>query len=113
MYERNSCKGVRSLLKRKEFIARLAEKGYTQRDAGAITDDVFATILEILAEGKSVSFHGFGVFGSKFCKAKEVASIHGGRTTVPAHLAPKFTPGKLLKRLINEKRVSQEDGRWI
>ena len=92
----------KNLIQRRDFILRLAEKGYTQRDAGIMTDDVFLTILEILVEGKSVSFHGFGVFGSKLCKEKEVTSIHGEKTMVPAHLAPKFTPGKLLKRLLKE-----------
>jgi len=87
-------------IKREGFVERLNRKGYTKKDAGIIMDDVFGTIAEILVEGGSVILHGFGTFETINYAAREMTSVHGGKTVAPEHRAIKFKPGKLLKRLV-------------
>jgi len=92
-------------IKREGFVERLNEKGYTKKDAGIIMDDVFGTIAEILVEGGSVMLHGFGTFETIKYAAREMTSVHGGKTVAPEHRAVKFKPGKLLKRLISDMQT--------
>jgi len=90
-------------IKREGFVERLNKKGYTKRDAGIIVDDVLGTVAEILAEGGSVMFHGFGTFETINYAAREMISVHGGKTVAPAHRVVKFKPGKLLKRVVADE----------
>lgn len=91
------------MIKRKEFIDRLSEKGYTKKDAGIIIDDIITTIEEALIEGETVSFHGFGTFEITERAAKKVIDIHTKENkTVPPYKAVKFVVGKALKRAIKE-----------
>lgn len=91
------------MIKRKEFIDRLSEKGYTKKDAGIIIDDIITTIEEALIEGETVSFHGFGTFEIAERAAKNVIDIHTKESkTVSPYKAVKFVVGKALKRAIKE-----------
>ncbi len=94
------------MVQREDFITRLAQKGYTKRDAAVIMDDVIHTIEEILVEGDAVMFRGFGTF--EVCERAERASRDPHTKewiTIPAYRAPKFTAGKLLKREVKEGLV--------
>jgi len=93
-------------MKREGFIERLVQKGYTKKDAGIIMDDVLGSIAEILAEGGSVTFHGFGVFETAQYAAREMTSVHGGKTVAQAHRVVKFKPGKPLKRLVADAQTA-------
>ena len=91
------------MLQRKDFIERLAQKGYTKRDAGVIMDDFLHTLMEALATGESVKFHGFGTFEVRERKERgSVCPQTKERITIPAYRAPHFSAGKLLKRIVKE-----------
>jgi len=91
------------MLQRDDFITRLAQKGYTKSAAGIIINDFIRTIEEILVEGESVMFRGFGTFDVReHIQRESVDPQTGERIVVPAFRAPKFTAGKLLKRRVKE-----------
>lgn len=98
------------MLQRNEFIARLAEKGYTKHDAGVITDDFVRTITEILAEGEGVMLRGFGIFEVRDRKERGSVSPKDStqRIVIPAYKAPHFTPGKVLKKAVRTGVVPEE-----
>lgn len=90
-------------MNKSEFIDRLAQKGYTKKSAGTIVDDVTNTIIEVLAEGESIQFYGFGTFAVRESAEREGVDFQTKeRITIPGHKAPKFIPGKLLKRSVKE-----------
>lgn len=91
------------MLKRNDIIERLAQKGYTKKDAGVILDDIFMMITEELVRGESVQIHGFGTFDVRECAERETTDLQTKeRILIPSYKAPKFTAGKLLKRAIKE-----------
>ena len=91
------------MLKRNDLIERLAQKGYTKKDAGVILDDLVLTITEALVNGESVQIHGFGTFDIKECAPRETVDLQTKeRIVIPSYKAPKFTAGKLLKRAVKE-----------
>jgi DNA-binding protein HU-beta len=91
------------MIYKEEFIERLAQKGYTKRDAGVIMEDFLATVTELLTDGESVMFRGFGNFEVRNYAAKEVISPSTKEPiSVPAYKAPHFTPGKLLKQKVKD-----------
>jgi len=92
-------------IKREGFVERLNKKGYTKKDAGIIVDDVLGTVAEILIEGGSVMFHGFGTFETINYAAREMISVTGGKTIAQEHRVVKFKPGKMLKRMVADEAV--------
>lgn len=91
------------MLQRAEIIDKLCEKGYTKKDAGVVIDDIVNIITSALVNGEEVMLHGFGKFSVKEHIPKQVTDPKTKTTvTVPRHLSPKFTPGKLLKRAVRE-----------
>ena len=88
------------MLTKKDFINRLAEKGYTKKDAALITDDVLNEISEILASGDSVRFHGFGTFEVKEMAEKRIRTPHGEVKVVDSYPMPRFYAGNGLKKMI-------------
>lgn len=91
------------MLKRKEIIERLADKGYTKKAAAVIIDDFVRMIAEILVEGEEVKFHGFGTFKILTTKDREMQNYQTKETIpIPSHRAPKFVPGAQLKRWVRE-----------
>lgn len=61
------------------------------------------TIIEVLAEGESIQFYGFGTFAVRESAEREGVDFQTKeRITIPGHKAPKFIPGKLLKRSVKE-----------
>lgn len=90
-------------MNRIDFIERLAEKGYTKRDAEQVMDDMLTTITECLLDGETVKFHGFGTFSVTELAPRESVNIHTKeRLVIPGHKTPKFVAGKLLRRTIKE-----------
>ena len=90
------------MLQRDDFINRFAEKGYTKRDSKIILHDFLGTLEEILAEGESVLFRGFGTFEVRERAARESVNPQTQeRIEIPAYRSPHFTAGKLLKRKVN------------
>lgn len=90
-------------MNKNDFVARMAQQGYTKKDAECIVNDVIRTISEALVEGESVQFYGFGTFSVRESAAREFVDFRTKeRITVPGHKAPKFVPGKLLRRAVKE-----------
>ena len=90
------------MLSKKEFVNRFSKKGYTKIDSNTITDDFIMTLREIMAEGESVAFKGFGTFKVKDRAAKRVALRDGQDMIVPAHKAPLFSAGAILKQEVKD-----------
>lgn len=91
------------MLLREDFIDRLAKKGYTKRDSDAIITDFLQTLEEIMVEGESVMFRGFGTFEVKERVQREIVSpTTKERMVVPPYRSPHFSAGKLLKRKVKE-----------
>lgn len=85
------------------FIEMLAQKGYTKKAAAEIVDDVLDTIAESLVAGETIQFYGFGTFAVRESAEREGVDYQTHeRITIPSHKAPKFAPGKLLKRAVKE-----------
>ena len=96
------------MLQKSDFIERLAKKGYTKHAAGIIIDDFVLTLTEILAEGEAMMFRGFGTFEVREYAEKEGTDPQTGeRIKLPAHRAPKFTSGKLLRRAVKEGLIRE------
>lgn len=91
------------MLRKKELIEQLNEKGYTKKDAKIIINDVFEIISAALIEGESVQIHGFGTFEVKEFASRETVDLKSGnRITIPPYKAPKFTAGKFLKHAVKD-----------
>lgn len=91
------------MLKRNDIIERVAQKGYTKKDASLIIDDLLRVIAEALVEGEDVKFHGFGTFCAKDIKPRQAMDMRTKEMiTIPGHKAPKFLPGAPLKRWVRE-----------
>lgn len=91
------------MLNKTDFIARMAAKGYTKKDAECIVNDVLNALMEVMVEGESVQFYGFGTFAVRDSAPREAVDMQTKeRIVIPGHKAPKFTPGKLLKRAVKE-----------
>lgn len=91
------------MMKKKELIEKLSQKGYTKKDAEVILNDMTSVLMEALVAGESVMLHGFGTFSIQERKARISLHPHTGEPLeVPACKSPKFTAGKLLKRAVKE-----------
>lgn len=91
------------MLNKTDFIARLASKGYTKSAAETIVNDFIGTLTEVMVEGEGVQFFGFGTFDIRHSADKELLDFQTReKILVPGHKAPRFTPGKLLRRAVKE-----------
>ena len=90
-------------MKRIDFVNLLAEKGYTKKDADRIITDVFDTLTQALVDGESVQLHGFVTFSVRDSAPRESVDVKTKeRIVIPGHRAPRFMPGKFLKKSIKE-----------
>lgn len=90
-------------MNKRDFIERLAKKEYTIKDATIIVDDFLDTLEEIMVEGESVTFHGFGTFSSIERKERKSTCVNSGDIIfIPAFRSPKFEAGKSLKRSVRD-----------
>ena len=78
---------------KREFAELLKKRGYTQKDALAITNDFISVLSEILFNHDSVTFSGFGNFEVKHRKAPD------GDVLLPQKRSAyiKFTQSKAFK----------------
>lgn len=91
------------MLTKDDVVYRLAEMGYTKKDAMIAVNDILWVVTDALANGDSVQFHGFGTFDAKDVAARETIDIRSKeRIVIPPYKAPKFTAGKQLKRAVKE-----------
>lgn len=95
-------------MKQRDFVELLAAKGYTKKDAKQIVDDMIGTLMECLAEGEEVHFHGFGSFSVIDLGDRESIDMQTQeRIIIPGHKAPKFLAGKSLRRAVREGFVRE------
>ncbi len=89
-------------MKKAEFVQAVAEKaGLSKKDTEALLDAAIDTITEALADGKSVSFIGFGTFTTAERAARKAKVPGTGKVVdVPATRAVKFKVGKKLKEAV-------------
>ena len=86
-------------MKKAEFIETVAKKsGLSKKDANEALTAILETITEVLKDGKTVSFIGFGSFSTVKRAAREARVPLTGKTVkIPERNAVKFKVGKTLK----------------
>ncbi|HIP14638.1 MAG TPA: HU family DNA-binding protein [Sulfurimonas autotrophica] len=89
-------------MKKAEFVQAVAEKaGLSKKDTEAVIEAALETITQALADGKSVSFIGFGTFSTTERAARKAKVPGTDRVVdVPATRAVKFKVGKNLKEAV-------------
>lgn len=95
-------------LKHREFVELLAKKGYTKKDAKQIVDDFIVTLMECMAAGDEIHFHGFGTFSVIEVDDRESVDMQTQeRIVIPGHSVPKFSAGKSLRRAVRDGFVRE------
>ncbi len=92
-------------MNKQELIEAVAKKAglETKKAAAAAVDAVLDSIAEQLKKGKKVALIGFGNFSVVKKKARTGRNPQTGKEIkIAARKAPKFTPGKALKDLVNK-----------
>ena len=89
-------------MKKADFIQAVADKaGLSKKDSLKAVDAALETIEEVLKNGDSISFIGFGTFGTAERAARKARVPGTDRTIdVPASKAVKFKVGKKLKEAV-------------
>ena len=88
---------------KKELIKKIAdEQVISQKQASAIVDSVFDSIVASVAAGEKVSIPGFGTFESKTRAARTGRNPRTKETVeIPASTVPVFKAGKEFKEKVN------------
>jgi DNA-binding protein HU-beta len=90
---------------KQEFVGRVQSRtGLSQRDAAKAVDAFLESVTDVLKEGDSVSFTGFGKFSTAQRKAREGVNPRnpGEKVQIPAARVPKFSAGSSLKSAVKE-----------
>lgn len=83
----------------------------TKKQAEAIVNIVFDSIVESLRAGEKIELRGFGSFRLRSRKSRLGRNPKTGeRVEVPSKRIPYFKPGKELKEMINAGHGVQADG---
>ena len=87
---------------KRDLIDQVSRKAHLTKRAAEEAVEVFlAEIGRILAKGEKVVLSGFGTFRVISMKAKTVKIPNTEKmVTIKSHRAPRFTPGKRLKRQV-------------
>ncbi|HJY98121.1 MAG TPA: HU family DNA-binding protein [Patescibacteria group bacterium] len=86
-----------------QIIDQVARKAHLTKKAAEEAVEVFLTeIGRVLSKGEKVVLSGFGTFRVISMKGKTVKIPKTDRmVTIKSHRAPRFTPGKRLKRQVS------------
>ncbi|HXI12434.1 MAG TPA: integration host factor subunit beta [Thermoanaerobaculia bacterium] len=88
-------------------VARVVQ--LTKKQAEAIVNIVFDSIVESLRAGEKIELRGFGSFRLRSRKSRTGRNPKTGeRVEVPSKRIPYFKPGKELKELINQKLAESD-----
>lgn len=75
-----------------------------------LTDELFSTIIETLAEEDYVNIRDFGRFKKVIHKERSHKNnLTNEEIYLPVRLVPKFYPGKGFKRKISNCRIEEKD----
>ena len=88
---------------KKELIKKIAEEQViSQKQASAIVDSVFDSIVAAVAAGDKVNIPGFGTFESKTRAARTGRNPRTKEAVeIPASTVPSFKAGKAFKEKVN------------
>lgn len=91
-------------MNKKDFIESVAEMNeMTKADVAKTVDAIFETITEVMLEGDSISFQGFGTFSTSERAARKGRNPQTGKSIqIAASTAPKFKASSVLKKALNE-----------
>lgn len=87
---------------KRDLLEQVARKAHLTKKGTEEAIDVFlAEIGRVLSKGEKVVLSGFGTFRVISMKGKTVKIPKTDKmVTIKTHRAPKFTPGKTLKRQV-------------
>lgn len=90
------------MINKKEFAAAVAEHmNITKKDAEEFTDSFLLVITDLLANGETIRFTGFGEFGTRQLAARNgVNPSTGAAIKIPSKIKPYFKAGKSLKEAL-------------
>lgn len=88
---------------KKEIVDQVARKAHMPKKAANEAVDVFLEeIGRVLSKGEKVVLSGFGTFRVITMKGKTVKIPNSEKyVTIKSHRAPRFTPGKKLKKQVS------------
>ena len=88
---------------KKELAKKIAEEQtLPQKQAAAIVDSVFDSIISAVAAGDKVNITGFGIFESKTRAARTGRNPRTKEAVeIPAATVPSFKAGKAFKEKVN------------
>lgn len=88
---------------KKEIVEQVARKAHMPKKAANEAVDVFLEeIGRVLSKGEKVVLSGFGTFRVITMKGKTVKIPNSEKyVTIKSHRAPRFTPGKKLKKQVS------------
>lgn len=88
---------------RRQIVEQVARKAHLTKRAAIEAVDVFLDeIARILSKGEKVVLSGFGTFRITSVKGKTVKLPKSDKmVAVKAHRAPRFSPGRRLKRQVS------------
>ncbi|AEJ24133.1 HU family DNA-binding protein [Weissella koreensis] len=83
---------------KQDLINKVAEAGFSKKDATTAVDATFAAIQEELSTGEKVQLIGFGTFEVRTRAARKGRNPRtNAEIDIPASKIPAFKPGKGLK----------------
>lgn len=93
-------------MNKSEFVSCLAsETRKSKKEIKEFIDSFLGLIEDVVVEGDSVCFYGFGTFGSSEKSAREGRNSQTGEKMVfKAKIVPTFSPGTRFKKAVNERR---------
>jgi len=89
-----------------DLVQAICEKvgGFTKKEAAAITDIVFDTMKDALADGSHLKLSGFGTFSVKEKKPRIGRNPRSGQEMmISARRVLSFKPSQILKRAVNRR----------
>lgn len=90
-----------------EIVAHEAD--VTKRDTKKIMDTMLGCIMDIVADGESITLMGFGTFLNKHFDEKRSRNPRTGeKVMIPARNVPHFRFGNIFKRTVIERNVGKE-----
>jgi integration host factor subunit beta len=99
--------GVMTKAELVDEVARVVQ--LTKKQAEAIVNIVFDSIVESLRAGQKIELRGFGSFRLRSRKSRTGRNPKTGeKVDVPSKKIPYFKPGKELKELINRAAPAQQ-----
>ena len=89
---------------KKDLIEQVSRKAHLTKKGATEAVDVFLNeVGRVLAKGEKVVLSGFGTFRVITMKGKTVKIPNTEKfVTIKAHRAPRFTPGKKLRKQVSK-----------